>query len=249
MKFEALRRSLVRWLNPAATSVPPKIPPAATIHLDRRELPPELVKLLDGMLDDAVKTGTGVIRTRIEPDQLYGPDMELTGPTMPWSSWHGAMVKTVLPGWAFVAFACRHTNDGMAMVQGIARDQFGIWNSMMNVCHEANDGDHALEPVLLCSVCHLRTGMAMGIFRDPKVAAEACEIAMQIGDWRIDIDPEGPPHLPFAALISKAKNAWEGMGIVREPDHHAHAPGAGDRPLVIWSRNVEAMTTTKDRLS
>lgn len=218
MKFEALRRSLVRWLRPAATSVPPKKTNA----------------IADAILAQLRAQGL------VPPDaQVVVREVGTAPPADPptdgwtWAKWSHEQQAAARPGWTFCRFANRTGRDSVAFVFGVARGQFGVWCQPFDVCR----GDDGPSQHLLACLTHLPSGLGLGIFEHRDLAVEAAALVERVCDgW--EACTEGN-HPRWDENFARARTAWKGIGITYSADTHCH--DTGGQVYGLYSRTIESI--------
>lgn len=261
MIFEPLRRSLMRWLRPGATSVSPKM----LTHPLFEETGADLVAAMQraGMLPkpatdresamDAV--GDAILKqlraagmipadaeVRVHHGALPGtpgprpgirppPDPAAEGWT--WAAWKRELDAGAMPGWAVCRFANRIGADQAAFVFGVVRGSFGIWRQPFNVCAAGAD---PTEHILTC-LTHLPSGLGVGIFSTREIAAEAAELAERVCPGWATIDPDD--RASWNEVHTRTGAAWSGIGVRYADDAHCHDQAGGT--YGIYTRSPESV--------
>lgn len=239
MIFEPLRRSLVRWLRPRATSVAHPIDLSlGGVHMTFDPASFEIRPLPPGPYVDPHQRGTepepigsthvrGLDRPGIKPP----PDPADEGWT--WSAWKRELDAGALPGWAVCRFANRIGPDHADFVFGIVRGSFGIWRQPFNVCAAGTDSTERI----LTFLTHLPSGLGIGIFSDREVAAEAAMLADRIWPAWETLDPND--SATWGDALERTRAAWSGIGVRYLDDAHCH--DRSGNTFGIYSRTAKSM--------
>lgn len=247
MKFEALRRALVRLIAPAKAEVPPKSPVLFEGNID------EFFDALRSFNLDVAERGTSLPSERLHHaaimDEQWTPHRPLPPADMiPWADWKKCAMAMARPGWSFCKFGYHEQDRGMAgQVMGIVRGSFGIFERPWPVCHERHDGDEAAGETILASICHLPTGMGMGLFMTRNAAAVAAEIMQGMSgiDWET-LDLNDPSQ--YGDTEHRVGTAWKAVGITTAP-MHAHHYHTG-QPMPVWlMTNASQIAGKPEKLS
>lgn len=135
-----------------------------------------------------------------------------------WEDWSRLHDTIGIRGWAVSNFPIQIANGLCEFVVGITRDMFGIYRvrgTYRSVDHTT--GALSLEEgAEACWLVHLRSGILMGIFRNPEHAALAGEIANRQKAWRslrVMTDEEWP------SASNQLMERLHLAGIVQDPSY------------------------------
>lgn len=214
MILEALRRSLVRYFRPRATSVSPEITE-------------------DAIIDRMVERGLiEPVWTRPPPNPAG--DQVSRAPAAPsdvdWPTWVRMRQENATPGWIFCRYAIRAAppSNTLAFPYGIIRGAFGVHAMNFYLGHPIN------EPRGLHTITHLASGFGCGLFVSLQLAVDAAEIALRISDDWSMFDPDAARGEESKAIVHRLHQAWVGAGITIGP---IHAYGIADHAtpaLNVW---------------
>lgn len=259
MKFDRLRKALVRLIEPAATSVSPRSEWKHTSMVGPHYIPPTVKWSMSADIESwapSADTGRAIFepeaasvpRETLERDVGIKPPLDAGGDGWTWERWSATLADLSAAGWSPCRLAHRSSPrdqpEKAVFVYGVVRGAFGMWQQSFDV-YTSVDGDVPEKGRdALTVVTHLRSGLGMGIFGVTSDAAQAASIAEQVcPDWpSIDYDSN---RQTFANAMQRTLDAWRAFGIHPAANAQAFDPSTSSGPYFIMGLSLESAAEGK----
>ena len=209
-----------------------------------RRKPPTMTP--EEMLFEALRQG-GILPAGAKVEVRHHKPSPPPSPADTWANWQAAMEEFAIPGWSPCQFGTRvwhhDSEDRVVFLFGIARGDFGIYTRMHPICWH-DDDDHAPTDIL-ATLSHLRSGVALGAFRDRATAGAGADALLSS---RVDIPwgalSGGSADPIWRDVQTKADAAWAFNGFCVEDGRHAHVAPGGPA-ICIWAKTAAALIEGK----
>jgi hypothetical protein len=163
-------------------------------------------------------------------------------PSATWAEWDRWVVDERTDGWAYGRIAIRQ-GDAVEWVYGHLAGNFGIWSREFATTDVDEEGDVSRGKAVFAFLTHLRSGNALGLFADRRIAMAAAEIAERLPvDWPAIATRSDNVWVPSCLMTVRA---WSGMGFQPSVNVLAWEQTHAAPPAAVWERTQAAMDIGK----
>jgi hypothetical protein len=228
MKFDRLRRSVVRLFRRAATQGRGGIARTPSSGVAVETFRPMSISLT---FDPMPGVGEQPIAELDAPSTTH-----IMEPTpIDWATWRGYADENHRHGWSFCCFGIRSAEGGVNFVRGIVRGPFGVHGEAMML------GNPVCQEKPVWGITHLRGGFGCGLFLSMEAATSAAEIAARLAlDWDA-IDVNSDDRAPLTATLGRTHLAWVNANLMPAP-FLAHHKNPSVPPMNVWYRDYTPET-------